>query len=69
MIRVVLDRVEGQVAVLSVLEGDFGLVEVPAGLLPGGAREGDTLQLALTLTEDARREDLRTRLDRLAGLG
>jgi hypothetical protein len=68
-VRVVLDRVEGPVAVLSVLDGDFGLIELPATALPAGARDGDTLSLELSTVEDDRRSDLQARMDRLAGMG
>ena len=41
---IVIDRIEGHVAILEI-NGET--VDVPAGLLPDGAKEGDRLQLAL----------------------
>lgn len=65
-VQVVLDRVEGPVAVLSVLDGDEPPVEVPARWLPDEAREGDTLTLSLAVHADDRRADLAARIARLA---
>ncbi len=41
---IVIDRIEGHVAILEI-NGET--VDVPATLLPHGAKEGDRLQLAL----------------------
>ena len=41
---IVIDRIEGHVAILEI-NGET--VDVPATLLPDGAKEGDRLQLAL----------------------
>lgn len=62
-----LDRIEGEVAVLI---GEGMQLEIPRSLLPGGAREGDYLTLAITRDPERRRriteeiEELRRRLDK-----
>lgn len=45
MQTVVVDRIEGGIAVLEV---DGGTIEVPAPWLPAGAREGSILRVAAT---------------------
>ena len=43
---VVIDRIEGQIAVVE-LEGSY--VDLPVSCLPDGAREGDQLEWTMTL--------------------
>lgn len=52
MRRLVVDRIEGAVA---VLEGDDGTLDVPASWLPSGAREGSVLRVDLDRDADASR--------------
>lgn len=54
-IRAVLDRFEGDKAVLLVGEAEVSVVW-PRALLPDGAKEGDVLWAALTVDEQASRE-------------
>ncbi len=64
---IVVDRIEGEVAVLEI---DGATVEIPAAALPAGAGEGAVL--ALTLDPDAQGDvasQARERLDRLKGRG
>ena len=44
MVRAVVDRFEGQFAVL-IVDGQSERVDVPRDLLPRGTREGDYLQV------------------------
>ena len=54
-IRAVIDRIEDEeMAVLSIGEKGEVSVDWPASLLPGGASEGDHLQISITLDPDAR---------------
>lgn len=48
----IVDRIEDGIA---VLEGDDGVVEVPASWLPRGAREGSVLRIGLDRGDDATR--------------
>jgi len=57
--RIVVDRIEGDVAVLEV---GGRTVDVPASLLPEGAREGSELQLTMVASSG---DDLKARLDRM----
>ena len=59
--RMVVDRIEGGIAVLDV-EGT--LVELPAAALPPGATEGSNLGLVL-VPDDSLREEGLLRLQRL----
>ncbi len=61
----VLDRIEGEIAVL--LCGGQP-IELPAALLPTGAAEGDTLSMELSLLgpDEARRAALGARLGALS---
>ncbi len=54
-IRAVLDRYEGEKAVLLVGD-DEASVAWPRALLPDGAKEGDVLWVALSVDEQATRE-------------
>jgi hypothetical protein len=45
---IIIDRIEGKVAILEIGEA---LIEVPASLLPAGAREGDPLVLSLAASD------------------
>ena len=64
--RIVVDRVEGPVAVLEV---DGRLVDVPAALLPVGAREGTVLSFSIESesTAPVSREQL-DRMQRAGGI-
>lgn len=53
-IRAVIDRIEEEMAVLSVGDEAEHSIDVPAALLPAGASDGDHLQIRITLDEEAR---------------
>ena len=62
--RVVIDRIEGDLAVLVLYEDDRVRFNFPHRLLPEGAREGD--HLLLTFAEDnASRESEKKRIGNL----
>lgn len=45
--KVSIDRIEGNIAVLIMRDKPFAQVSLPALLLPPGSREGDILELML----------------------
>ena len=62
--RVIIDRIEGDLAVLVLYEDDRVKFNVPVRLLPEGAREGD--HMLMTFSEDsASRESEQKRIDNL----
>jgi hypothetical protein len=62
--RVIIDRIEGDLAVLVLYEDDGVKFNFPVRLLPDGAREGD--HLLMTLAEDnASRESEKKRIGNL----
>ena len=63
--RVVVDRVEGEVA---VLEFEGGTGEVPLALLPPGASEGWVLRWLVERDPDAEGERTRESANRMARL-
>ncbi len=64
---IVLDRIEGQIAVLEV---DGATYELPASVLPAGATEGCVLELALDADATGSREsEAKARLERLKKRG
>lgn len=62
--KVILDRIEGTIAVLIVEEDESLRITVPVSLLPDGSREGDILMMGIerdgTATKGAK--------ERVAGL-
>jgi len=68
--RVVIDRIEGDLAVLVLYEDDGVKFNTPLRLLPEGAREGD--HLLMTFAEDKEGREAETKrignlLDELKG--
>jgi hypothetical protein len=62
--RVIIDRIEGELAVLVLYEDDQVKFNMPLRLLPEGARDGD--HLLMTFTEDnASRESEKKRIGNL----
>lgn len=59
----ILDRIEGNVAVILVGE-DEGTVEIPKTLLPDGSREGDMLSVKLEIKDKKTRSE-KERVERL----
>ena len=45
--KVIIDRIEEEVAVLLMQDDPSGIIRVPVLLLPPGCREGDVLNLTL----------------------
>jgi hypothetical protein len=63
-LRVVIDRIEGDLAVLVLYEDDRVKFNMPLRLLPEGAREGD--HLLMTFAQDnASRESEKRRIGNL----
>jgi Protein of unknown function (DUF3006) len=52
--KVVIDRIEGDLAVLAVYEDDQVKFNFPLHYLPEGVREGDHLQMAFAQNEQSR---------------
>lgn len=68
--RAVVDRIEGETAVVLVGEGE-STIHLPVSELPPGAREGSVLKLWLTVDRQATEEALeqaRKRIQRLKEL-
>ena len=60
----VIDRMEGDLAVIEVAEGKT--VNIPRTALPEGAKEGSVLRIAIDREEEARRrKKIRSLFDRL----
>lgn len=60
----ILDRIEGDIAVLELDNGT--LIQVPAGLLPAEAKEGDCLRLTVDAdTTEERRQRMKEKMNRL----
>ncbi|GAB6286734.1 MAG: DUF3006 domain-containing protein [Methanoregula sp.] len=51
--RVTIDRIEGDVAVLISCEDDRMRLNIPVPLLPAGSREGDMLTMSIEREPDA----------------
>lgn len=60
-IRIVIDRIEGDLAVLVLYDDDRLKFNLPLRYLPEGAREGDHLQMSFT-EDEAGRESERQRI-------
>lgn len=52
--RVVIDRIEGDLAVMALYDDDRVKFNLPLDCLPEGVREGDHLQLGFTQDEQSR---------------
>lgn len=63
-VTVVVDRIEGDVAVLTVYEDDRVKFNLPVQYLPEGVGEGDHLQMGFAQDEDSR-ESARKRVEDL----
>lgn len=60
----VIDRIEGDLAVIEIAEGKT--VTVPLTALPNGVKEGNVIRLAIDRDEEARRrKKIRSLFDRL----
>jgi len=62
--RVVIDRIEGDLAVLALYDDDRVKFNLPIRYLPHGAREGDHLQMSCDQEEESR-DNERRRVDDL----
>ncbi len=62
--KVTVDRLEGGVAVLLVRDGESTKFNMPIALLPEGIREGDILDIAITVDEKVA-EDSKARISSL----
>ena len=60
----VIDRIEGEIAVVEIAEGKT--VNLPLSALPEGVKEGTVLRLSIDREEEARRrKKIRSLFDRL----
>ncbi len=57
--KVVIDRIEGDVAVLALYEDDRVKFNFPLQYLPEGVREGDHLQMGFAQDEPSRESEQR----------
>lgn len=64
--RVIIDRIEGDLAVLVLYDDDRVKFNFPIKYLPGGAKEGDHLQMSFAM-DGAGRETEKKRIDDLLG--
>lgn len=62
--RIVIDRIEGDLAVLVLYEDDRVKFNLPLRCLPEGVREGDHLQMSFA-EDEAGRESEKKRIDDL----
>jgi hypothetical protein len=58
-LKVFIDRIEGDLAVVALYDDDSIKFNLPVKYLPGGARGGDHFILTLALDEKSRDEELR----------
>lgn len=59
-----IDRIEGEIAVVEIVEGKT--VDIPLSALPEGVREGSVLRIETDPDEEARRKKkIRSLFDRL----
>ncbi|MEW6207625.1 MAG: DUF3006 domain-containing protein [Acidobacteriota bacterium] len=62
--KFIIDRIEGDLAVITFYEDDRVKFNLPVSLLPTGARGGDHLQITFTEDEESR-EELKKRIGEL----
>jgi len=62
--KVIIDRIEGDLAVLVLYDDDGVKFNMPVALLPGGAKDGDHLEMSF-VTDNAGRESEKKRIDNL----
>lgn len=62
--KVIIDRIEGDLAVLVLSDDDGVKFNVPVGLLPDGAKDGDHLEMSF-VTDKASKETEKKRIDNL----
>jgi hypothetical protein len=71
-LKAAIDRIEGEIAVLVMQEGEPAQVALPASLLPEGSREGDIVTIGIgrdpEATAAARQGTFRT-IERLRNRG
>jgi hypothetical protein len=66
--KVVVDRIEGDLAVLALYEDDRVKFNLPLHYLPKGVREGDHLQMGFAQNEESRESERRRVEDLLKDL-
>jgi len=66
--KVVVDRIEGDLAVLVVYEDDRVKFNLPLHYLPEGVREGDHLQMGFAQDEESRESERKRAEDLLKEL-
>ena len=62
--KVIIDRIEGDLAVLVLSDDDGVKFNVPVALLPDGAKDGDHLEMSF-VTDNASKESEKKRIDNL----
>jgi hypothetical protein len=65
-IKVIVDRIEGDLAVLVLYDDDRVKFNLPVSYLPDGTSEGDHIQMSFT-KDDLSRESEKKRIDNLLG--
>lgn len=63
-LKVVIDRIEGDLAVISLFDDDSVKFDLPIKYMPEGAREGEHYRLTLTPDQESRDSE-RKRIDDL----
>lgn len=62
--KVIIDRIEGDLAVLVLSDDDGVKFNVPVALLPDGAKDGDHLKMSF-VRDDASKESEKKRIENL----
>lgn len=63
-LKFIVDRIEGDIAVLVYDDDDMVKVNFPFGLLPEGTKEGDHLKISIT-QDKLSREEMKRRIEEL----
>lgn len=66
--KVIVDRIEGDLAVLVLYDDDNVKFNFPVGYLPDGVRDGDHLQMSFTKDEASKEIEKKRIIDLLADL-
>lgn len=62
--KFIIDRIEGDLAVITLYDDDSVKFNLPVSLLPEKARGGDHLQIAFAIDEESR-DELKKRIEEL----
>lgn len=67
-VKVVVDRIEEELAIIVLHEDDSVKFNLPVKYLPGGAEEGDHLQVSFTMDAESRESEKKRVADLLKEL-